>query len=233
MNFKNIFLFLFAALFLSCEDNDTAMILDSDNLLIGNWIEPVYNNETQTYKRGNSLPNEANGISFKRNNEFIERTSGWCGTPPLSFFNIEGSFQLENTLISISTQNYYQPYYSWRIISLTEQELVLKWELGEQEIEFRSLLELFFEIQDLSYSVSCTNVSDWTFVGYGAKSCGGFQGYTPYSTKIDTVSFLQKVQIYTQAEKDFNLKWAIVSDCSISNVPISVICQYEYPELKY
>ena len=230
MNFKNIFILLFATILFSCENNET--IIDSDNLLIGFWVAPVYDGETTTFNRGNSLPGDDYGISFTENGDFIEHTSGWCGTPPLSFFDIEGSFELENTLISISTQSY-PTNYAWRIVSLTESELVVKRELTAQEIEHRSLMDLFNEIQNLSYSVSCSDASDWLITEYGAKACGGPQGFIAYSSLIDTVSFLEKIETYTQAEKDFNLKYGVVSDCSIPNAPISVECQNGYPTLKY
>ena len=224
-----LFAFLVVVVF-SCENNE--IMIDSDNLLIGSWIEPVYDGETITFKRGNSLPSESYGISFTQNGDFIERTSGWCGTPPLTFFNIDGIFELENTLISISTQSY-PTNYAWRILSLTDNELVVKRELTEQEIEHRNLMDLFNEIQNLSYSVSCSNAGDWLFTEYGAKACGGPQGFIPYSSQINTVDFLQKVENYTQAEKDFNLKWGVISDCSIPNAPISVECQNGFPILIY
>ena len=230
MNFKNIFILLFAAIFFSCENNEA--IIDSDNLLIGFWVAPVYDGETTIFKRGNSLPNEEYGISFNENGDFIEHTSGWCGTPPLTFFNIEGSFELENTLISISTQSY-PTNYAWRIVSLTESELVVKRELTEQELDHRNLMDLFNEIQNLSYSVSCSDANDWLFTAYGAKACGGPQGFIAYSSLIDTVSFLQKIETYTQAEKDFNFKYGVVSDCSIPSTPISVACQNGFPIFKY
>ncbi|MCL7762159.1 hypothetical protein MPF19_01940 [Polaribacter sp. Z014] len=230
MNFKNIFILFCATVLFSCENNET--IIESDNLLIGFWVAPIYDGETITFTRTNSLPDDAYGISFTQNGDFIEHTSGWCGTPPLTFFNIEGDFQLENTLISISTQSY-PTNYAWRIISLTDTELVVKRELTEQEIEHRSLMDLFNEIQNLSYSVSCSNAADWLITEYGAKACGGPQGFIAYSSSIDTVSFLQKIETYTQAEKDFNFKYGVVSDCSIPSAPISVECQNGFPVFTY
>jgi hypothetical protein len=231
MKLKTIFLLLlFATIFYSCENNEA--IIDSDNLLMGFWAQPIYNGETTTFKRANSLPNEAYGISFTQSGNFIEHTSGWCGTPPLTFFNIEGSFKLDNTLISISTQSY-PTNYAWRIVSLTENELVVKRELTAQEIAHRNLMNLFNEIQNLSYSVSCSDANNWLFTSYGSKACGGPQGYIAYSSLIDTVSFLQKIETYTQAEKDFNFKYGVISDCSIPSAPISVECKNGYPILKY
>ncbi|WP_343328364.1 hypothetical protein [Polaribacter staleyi] len=230
MNFKNLFFLFLVTVFFSCEKNDIAV--NADNLLLGTWVDPVYNDETTTFKRANTLPSDAYGISFTENGNLVERTSGWCGTPPLSYFNIEGTFIQESTLISISTQSY-PTNYAWRIISLTENELVVKRELTAQEIEHRNLMDLFNEIQELSYSVSCSDVSNWLFTAYGAKACGGAQGYIAYSATIDTTSFLNKIEIYTQAEKEFNVKWGIISDCSITKAPISVVCQNGYPTLKY
>lgn len=230
MNFKNIFILLFATVLFSCETNET--IIDSDNLLIGFWVAPIYDGETTTFKRANSLPNEAYGISFTGNGDFIEHTSGWCGTPPLSFFNIEGTFELENTLINISTQSY-PSNYAWRIISLTEEELVVKRELTAQEIEHRKLMDLFNEIENLSYSVSCSDSNNWLFTSYGSKACGGPQGYIAYSSLIDTASFLQKIEEYSILEKQYNIKWGIISDCALAGSPTSVECKNGYPVLKY
>ena len=230
MHLKKTFLLLLVSLFFSCENNEIPV--DTDNLLIGYWQEPVYNNDTITFKRGSSLPNEAYGVSFDQAGGFIERTSGWCGTPPLTFFNIEGVFEQDTTLINIATESY-PTNYTWRIIRLTEDELVVKKELSEQEVEYRSLMDLFNEIQELSSSVSCSDATNWLFTAYGAKACGGSQGYIAYSSEIDTNNFLNKIEIYTEAEKTFNVKWGIISDCSIGSVPVSVECENGIPTLKY
>ena len=229
-NMKKIFLLVFTVSLLSCESNDPK--INPDNLLLGVWLAPVYNGETTTFKRGHSLPNDAYGISFQQDGVFLERTSGWCGTPPLSFFNVDGTFQLDNTLISISTQSYPNNY-AWRIVSLSESELIVKRELTEQEKDHRALMDLFTEIENLAYSANCTNANDWQFAAYGAKACGGPQGYIPYSNKIDTASFLQKIAAYTQAEKDYNFKWGVISDCSIVNPPKTIECQNGFPVVKY
>ena len=196
MKFRNIFFVLVVTAFFSCESNEIE--IDTINLLYGTWVEPTYNNETTTFKRGATLPKEAYGVAFNKDGIFTEKTSGWCGTPPLSFFNIEGTFQLENTLISITTQSY-PTNYAWRIVALTKEKLVIKRELTAQEIEHSALME----------------------------------GYIAYSKNIDTASFLEKIEKYTKAEKEFNIKWSIISDCSLAAVPITVECQNGYPTLIY
>jgi hypothetical protein len=225
---KKLSVLLFLVILFSCEENEQII----ENLFIGNWSHAIYNAETTTFTRVKSLQNEDYGISFKENGNFIEHTSGWCGTPPLTFFNIEGTYQLENTLIRISTQSY-PTTYAWRILSLTATELVVKRELSEQELEHKNLMALFDEIQNLSYSVSCLNANGWLFTAYGSKACGGSQGYIAYSSEIDTVIFLQKTASYTQLEKNFNIKWGVLSDCSLPNTPISVACQNGFPIFIY
>lgn len=226
---KKIIALLFIITIISCENNNQ-IIEDQNNLLIGNWVNANYKDGETTFSRSNSLPDNDYGISFEKNGDYNERSSGWCGTPPLSYFNINGSFKLEDNLITISKENY---SYSWRIVSLSETNLVVKRELTPQEIAHQELMVLFNDIQNLSYSLSCTDSSNWAFVGYGSKACGGFQGYIPYSKGIDTVLFLSKVDTYTNAENDYNKKFNIVSDCSLIAVPKSVECKNGYPTLNF
>ncbi len=215
----------------SCESNDEIPI-DPDNLLIGNWADPVYDNETTTFQRAGSLPNEAYGVAFKADGVFIERSSGWCGTPPLIFSDFEGTWETEDTLIKITTQ-YYPGKFNWRIVSLTEDKLVVKRELTEQEMDHRHLMDLFNEIYNLSISVPCEDAKDWTFTAYGSKACGGPQGFIPYSNQIDVVNFLNKVDTYTAAENAYNIKWGIISTCDLPQQPTSVACQNGLPILNY
>ncbi|MFK8059171.1 MAG: hypothetical protein AB8B78_03675 [Polaribacter sp.] len=232
MEIKKISLLLFACFILfSCENNEN-VIIDADNLLIGFWVSPTYDNEKTIFKRGNSLPKDASGISFKPNGAFIERTSGFCGTPPLSFFNVEGTFLLENPIINISKQSY-PSNYAWRIVSLTETELVVKRELTEQEKDHRKLMDLYDEIYNLAYSVTCTNSSDWLISPFGSKACGGPQGYIPYSKNIDTVAFLNKIKVYSDAEKEYNIKWGVISDCSIIPPPKGIECKNGFVIVNY
>lgn len=59
------------------------------------------------------------------------------------------------------------------------------------------------------------------------------KGYIAYTTTIDTEAFLEKVAVYSEAEKQYNIKWNIVSTCDIAQEPVSVECQNNYPVLKY
>ena len=213
----------------SCQKNDE---IYTDNMLVGNWVNPVYDGEKTIYQRVNSLPTEDYGISFKENGNFIERSSGFCGTPPLIFSDYDGLWQLEDSRIKITAQSFLANY-NWIVVSLTETELVLEREITEQEIEYRNLMSLFDEIYLLSTSISCTDSNDWSYTAYGHKACGGPQGYIAYSNQIDTVAFLNLISEYTEAERLYNIAWGIISSCDVPPEPTNVECQNGLPVLIY
>ena len=214
-----------------CDPNEEGLV-DSDNLLIGNWAEPEYNDQNITFARVNELPENAYGISFKAKNEFVERSSGWCGTPPLVFSDYVGKWQLTENVISI-TQDYFPNNYAWRIVSVTENELVLTKELTEQEKDYRVLMDLFDEALELIEDMPCENAEEWTFTPYGAKACGGPQWFVAYPTTIDTDEFLKRIEAYTKAEQEYNIKWSIFSTCDVVAPPTEVVCENGYPILKF
>lgn len=79
-------------------------------------------------------------------------------------------------------------------------------------------------LSDLSNSVICKDSTKWTFTPIGNKACGGPTEYMAYSTQIDTVDFLDKVNTYTKAMREYNEKWGIFSTCDIPPPPIGVSC---------
>ncbi|MGK0414845.1 MAG: hypothetical protein ACJA1B_003074 [Polaribacter sp.] len=238
MKQKSLYLLLIATVLFSCESEK--MIIDTDNLLLGTWIEPFYDGETITFQRANSLPNDTRSFTFKKDGFFTELTSGFCGTPPLTFFEQSGTWFLTENYLKIYGQYNTvtigaQPIlrYNYLVIDISENSLTLKRELTDQDKEHRNLMALFDEIQNLAYSTSCIDASNWAFTAYGSKACGGPQGFMAYSKNINTEEFLKKIEIYTQSEKEFNIKWGIISDCSATAQPITVACVNNYPTLKY
>lgn len=94
-----------------------------------------------------------------------------------------------------------------------------------QEQEIENLSTLLERINTLAESENCTNATEWTYVEFGSKACGGPQGYIAYSTNINTSQFLALVEEYTQEEDNYNKKWGVISDCSIPQEPSSVSCE--------
>jgi len=222
---------MFCFMNMRCEPNEEGLI-DSDNLLIGHWAEPEYNEQTVTFSRVNKLPSEGYGISIKAKNDFVERSSGWCGTPPLVFSDYEGKWELTEDIISV-TQDHFPNNYAWRILSLNENELVLTKELTEQEKDHRALMGLFDNALELVKDLPCENSENWIFEPYGSKACGGPQWFVAYPTTIDTEEFLKRIEIYTKAERDYNTKWSVFSTCDIVSPPKDVVCENGYPVLKF
>lgn len=102
-----------------------------------------------------------------------------------------------------------------------------------QEQEAEVLSEMLSEIKGMANSETCEDATEWTYVSYGSKACGGPIGYIAYSTKINTVLFLKKVEEHRAAQSKFNEKWKIISDCSIPQEPNGVLCEDGSPALAY
>lgn len=222
---------LFCFVNMKCESNEEGL-KDSDNMLIGHWAEPEYSENNISLNRVNKLPEAAYGISFKAKDDFVERSSGWCGTPPLSFSDYNGTWELTEDVIAI-TQDHFPNHYAWRIVELTESKLVLTKELTEQEKDYRALMDLFDDVLEMIKDIPCEDAEDWAYAPYGAKACGGPQWYIAYPTTIDVEEFLVRIETYTQAENDYNIKWGVFSTCDITPQPTAVVCENGYPVLKF
>lgn len=97
---------------------------------------------------------------------------------------------------------------------------------NEQQQQQANELELMLaEIVELASSKVCEDASQWAFVEYGSKGCGGPVGYIAYSTQLDTEAFLAKVTAYTQAQQTYIETWQIASDCSAPAPPAGVMCE--------
>jgi len=100
---------------------------DIDSKLIGNWINPSYNDTLVTFDRFNSLKDNDYGFSILFNGKFIERkNSGWCGTPPIAYSDYEGNWTQNDSIISI-TVGYWGGTvdYKWKIVSIDENNLTI------------------------------------------------------------------------------------------------------------
>ena len=104
---------------------------------------------------------------------------------------------------------------------------------SEDESSINDLDEQLLQIKALSEGEICNDISDWRFVAIGAKACGGPTGYIAYSIKLDTVSFLNKVEEYSIAQRQYNIDNEIISDCAIEPRPVGIKCQEETAVLIY
>ncbi len=95
IRYQFLFLLMFFAL-TACENSGYPVIDDSESLN-GYWINPVYTDTLCQYERSVSHSGRMRaGICFKSGNEFVERkNAGWCGTPPVSYANYDGTWTQE------------------------------------------------------------------------------------------------------------------------------------------
>lgn len=118
-------------------------------------------------------------------------------------------------------------------IVLTFASACEKSESKLQAADREELQAMFKEIQELTSSATCTDPEEWSFTALGSKACGGPQMYIAYPHAIDTVAFLELVKRYTEAEKAYNQKHNIISDCMMVMPPNGIKCQDGEPVLVY
>lgn len=94
-----------------------------------------------------------------------------------------------------------------------------------QEQENQNLNLLFSEIENMATSVTCSDPSEWTYTSYGNKPCGGPVGYIAYSRNINTFLFLQKIEEHRIKQLEYNIRWKLISDCSVPPQPIEMLCE--------
>lgn len=229
---------LFISCFVNCTTDDEQVVIDDtvtivdDKLLIGHWSNATYDKDKITFNRVDNLDNEEYGVSFLNTNDFKMKTSGWCGTPPLSFYIVEGNYEQNDDIIEVRNVNDYNSNYNWKIISLTKDELVVTYVPTEQENDYNALMALYNEFESMA-NIACKDSSEWTYTAYGSKACGGPQGYIAYPTSINVTAFLAKVTLYTQLEDAYNIKWGIISTCDLPQEPKTVDCIDGLPILNY
>lgn len=86
-------------------------------------------------------------------------------------------------------------------------------------------LNNYNKIDSLSKSLLCENPEDWSFIGFGAKPCGGPSTYIAFPITIDTTYFFELVDEYNSAASLCNEKMGRISDCMIISQPSGIECQ--------
>ena len=112
---------------LSCEkENNTSGPLPGE--LPGCWINPQYNDSAVVYERAAEF-NDGPGIIFRDDNTLIERkNAGWCGTPPVTIADYDGSYSVNDSVVSV-TVGYWggTTEYSLELVAVDADHLTVKW----------------------------------------------------------------------------------------------------------
>ena len=121
-----IFLLFSIVLLTSCE-NDIDLKSDEAELIIGHWISPVYTDTLVQYTRAEGLNENDYGISFNPGNSLVERqNAGWCGTPPISFANYNGTWSKTGDIIDITVDFWGgKANHKWKVIANDQKTLTI------------------------------------------------------------------------------------------------------------
>jgi len=138
---KKLLILLLALLLISCEKD----LLESDALgentgIVGTWIANAYEDDLTLLSRGDELDHSKYGFTIKDDGTFIERkNAGWCGTPPITYDNFEGTWEaLSDSLLDITVAYWGGTMtYQMRIVSLDREELKIRYLYTNDRVEAR------------------------------------------------------------------------------------------------
>ncbi|MBI3195683.1 MAG: hypothetical protein HYZ34_14635 [Ignavibacteriae bacterium] len=108
----------------SCERPDTNSFPTnpSPTEITGTWIYHQAKDSTVVLLKSDSLNKDCYGFTIHPDGKFIERKNiGWCGTPPISYDNFQGTWQYQTEQSLQITVGYWggQEKYILKIISLS------------------------------------------------------------------------------------------------------------------
>jgi hypothetical protein len=120
-------LLLFSIVILTSCENDIDLKSVEAELIIGHWISPVYIDTLVQYTRAEGLIENDYGISFNPGNSLVERqNAGWCGTPPISFANYNGTWSKTGDVIDITVDFWGgKAFHKWKVIANDKKTLTI------------------------------------------------------------------------------------------------------------
>lgn len=122
--YKTLFFLSFLMIF-SCNKKEAE--LTPADPLIGYWINPDYSENQITFEKATDFKENGYGIAFLEEDKVIERSGGWCGTPPITYSNLEGEWDRAGNFIEIVIPHHWMGDIQWEIVSLEDDELTVIW----------------------------------------------------------------------------------------------------------
>ncbi len=99
--------------------------------LLGSWIFESYGEETRIYQKTSQIPPDKGAYTFLKDGSLIVRQNvGWCGTPPITYGNYEGTWKMT----SDSTLIIKYPFWG----GTTQQQLQIT-SLDEHQLAFKTI----------------------------------------------------------------------------------------------
>jgi hypothetical protein len=138
---KKFWFVLMLVLPFSCEQEGTDMEALGENAgILGTWVEDSNQEDVTLFNRSDSLDPDRYGFIIRENGVFLERkNAGWCGTPPITYDNYEGSWvALSDSLLEV-TVGYWGGTMSYqiRIVFVNHAQLGIRYLYGENTADAR------------------------------------------------------------------------------------------------
>lgn len=124
-------------LFNACSENvvvPNLSNLEGQENLIGIWEYDSYEHLTDTtyaevYRKVNKIAKDQAGITFKNSGVFLSKqNAGWCGTPPISYAEYDGTFNVGSKNVVNINSTYWggKSSYKMEVLELTNNRLKVR-----------------------------------------------------------------------------------------------------------
>lgn len=126
MNIKNITIALLLTFSLS------SFIVKENTInqsLTGIWVFENYGDKEMSYQKKADFKRDKPGIEFKENGKLVKRQNvGWCGTPPISYGNFDGTWSMKTDSIISIRYEYWggEIEEDWKIMEVSKKDLIVK-----------------------------------------------------------------------------------------------------------
>ena len=121
-------LLILSLLFTSCEKNNLS---PEAGELEGIWIEKGYEENISIFEKAKKIDENKYGFKISEGGIFLEhKNSGWCGTPPISYANYDGTWKYESDSILVIDVGYWGGTISYKleIVELTTNTLKARYQ---------------------------------------------------------------------------------------------------------
>ncbi len=119
-------LLLTVMIFFACE-KENKLFFNKNDKTIGCWVNPITVDTLWKYTRAKSLKDNDYGFIFYSDQRFVERkNAGWCGTPPISYADFDGTWSKKDSVIDITVKFWGGlADYQWKVISVDDNNLAI------------------------------------------------------------------------------------------------------------
>lgn len=115
----------------------TEISIENDSDILGTWTHSKSDSEGSFYKKIEDFEKDKPGIKFLKNGKIIKRQNmGWCGTPPISYGNYDGTWKIEDDSKLTITYEYWGGTMEeeWAISNLSTDKMKIS-RIKHREIE--------------------------------------------------------------------------------------------------